>query len=202
MAGRLSVLAGRRSGQVVRRSGQVFVVRFRDGFGQLFNGCGGGAGGGAGRSRVKWQFEQQLGHRFRTKRTDLRRRGHHRLFARQPKAVHPGLQEEESLQRMGVYLRPALRYANHSGATPARGQPASSTSSPVGSSSFRQQFDVRPRHRLQFNTTFPHPARIHSQRPTRSKPTASSFKRTKGPPLEGSGSFCEKTKPERPVFRR
>jgi len=40
---------------------------------------------------------------------DIWRRTDHWLFTQQPQAVHPGLQEEEPLQRMGVYLRPACR---------------------------------------------------------------------------------------------
>ena len=41
--------------------------------------------------------KHRLGNRLWPDRTDLWRRGHHRLFPRQPKTVHPGLQEEKSL---------------------------------------------------------------------------------------------------------
>ena len=53
--------------------------------------------------------------RLRSKRANLWRRRHHRLLAGQPQEVHPHLQEEKPLQRVGIHLRPHLRHANHGG---------------------------------------------------------------------------------------
>ena len=51
-------------------------------------------------------------HQLQPQRPNLRRRGHHRLLPRQPQRLDSRLQEEASLQRVGVHLRPALRHAN------------------------------------------------------------------------------------------
>ena len=67
-------------------------------------------------------------------RPDLRRRRHHRLLARKPQAVHPGLQKEKPLQRVGVRLRPADRQQNDGAeATPARSaSPPAAPQRPIG----------------------------------------------------------------------
>ena len=60
----------------------------------------------------------------RADRADLRRRGHHRLLARQPQAVDPDLQEEEPLQPVGVRLRPHCRPDDDAGRERGRHRPA------------------------------------------------------------------------------
>ena len=61
------------------------------------------------------QRKPKLLHRLRSVRgpANLWRRRHHRLLARQRQTIHPHLQEKVPLQRVGVHLRPHLRYANH-----------------------------------------------------------------------------------------
>jgi len=66
---------------------------------------------------------------------DFWRRGDYRLLAQQPEAVHHGLQEEKSLQRVEFVYDPlAEQMMMPRGNTGSIGQPASATTTPVGGS--------------------------------------------------------------------
>ena len=74
------------------------------------NGTGTGAGTNStsglnsGRDDCRRKFEPGAQSQLKS---DFRRRGHHRVLARERKAVDSDLQEEESLQRVGVPLQPS-----------------------------------------------------------------------------------------------
>ncbi len=93
-------------------------------------------------------------HRYRIwpDRTDLWRRGHHRLFARQPKQSILVYKKKNHYNEWEFTYDPLSDMQTMSGGnTGTVGQPASSTTSPVGGSSFGSPaFDplLRPARRL------------------------------------------------------